>query len=119
RYTTDCLLESQPEPSVHILDKVVERCARQVQQLKLGGLTDCERRLGYLPEHQLIVTSDLSTSLEQLDRVRSFALRDCCLSSNVINRWCSGDCDFTNRLQTICFHGVWFERAADCQMLGV
>ncbi|MFH4980973.1 hypothetical protein AB6A40_007682 [Gnathostoma spinigerum] len=53
RYTTDCLLESQPEPSVHILDKVVERCARQVQQLKLGGLTDCERRLGYLPEHQV------------------------------------------------------------------
>ncbi|KHN81744.1 hypothetical protein Tcan_07185 [Toxocara canis] len=84
RIVTEELISEQPALCILITKALLNRFAKQIREVRLGGITDCERRLGYIPDHQLVVTRDLCRIFDALPNAWSLSLRNCCITAEVI-----------------------------------
>ncbi|KAK6109376.1 hypothetical protein QQG55_35755 [Brugia pahangi] len=104
---------SQSNTCILKMQHIIRRFSRQIRRLHIGGISDFERRLGYIPDHQLVLSRDLCDEFDRLQNVDSLVLRNLCLMSPVIEYWSSNECTFTNRISSLCFHSIWFDHAED------
>ncbi|VDK87553.1 unnamed protein product [Litomosoides sigmodontis] len=104
---------SQPNVCIFKMQHIIKRFSRQIYRLHIGGISDFERRLGYIPDHQLVLSRDLCDEFDQLKNVDSLVLRNLCLMSSVIQYWSSSECILTNQISSLCFHSIWFDHAED------
>lgn len=44
---------SQPSVCILKMQHIIKRFSRQIYRLHIGGISDFERRLGYIPDHQV------------------------------------------------------------------
>ncbi|VDN87598.1 unnamed protein product [Brugia pahangi] len=47
---------SQSNTCILKMQHIIRRFSRQIRRLHIGGISDFERRLGYIPDHQLLLT---------------------------------------------------------------
>ncbi|VDP16183.1 unnamed protein product [Onchocerca flexuosa] len=104
---------SQPNICILKMQNIIKRFSQQIRRLHIGGISDFERRLGYIPDHQLVLSRDLCNEFDRLKNVDSLVLRNLCLMSSVIEYWSSNECVLTNRISRLCFHSIWFDHAED------
>uniref|UniRef100_A0A915PKB3 FBD domain-containing protein n=1 Tax=Setaria digitata TaxID=48799 RepID=A0A915PKB3_9BILA len=104
---------SQSGACILKIRRIIERFSKQIYCVNIGGISDFERRLGYIPDHQLVLSRDLCDELDQLTNVDTLVLRNLCLMSSVINYWSSSECVLTNHISNLCFHSIWFDHAED------
>ncbi|KAL3986208.1 hypothetical protein ACH3XW_41795 [Acanthocheilonema viteae] len=104
---------SQSSVCILKMQHIIKRFSRQICRLHIGGISDFERRLGYIPDHQLVLSRDLCDEFDRLKNVDSLVLRNLCLMSSVIEYWSSSECVLTNRISSLCFHSIWFDHAED------
>uniref|UniRef100_A0A0R3RV96 F-box domain-containing protein n=1 Tax=Elaeophora elaphi TaxID=1147741 RepID=A0A0R3RV96_9BILA len=103
----------QPKVCILKMHHIIKRFSRQIRRLRIGGISDFERRLGYIPDHQLVLSRDLCDEFDQLKNVESLVLRNLCLMSSVIEYWSGSKCVLTNGISSLCFHSIWFDHAED------
>lgn len=104
----------QPERCISAVRSICNRFRKQIFSIKLGSITDEERRLGYIPDHQLVITKDLITCFESLHNLSSLAIRNCCLTSSTIDFLNANNSKVINELKSLCVHSIWFDRQIDC-----
>lgn len=105
--------DHQPETSIEIIEAVCQRFVKQIRHIRIGGITDLERRLGYIADHQLVLTRDLVEAFEKCRNVTSLSIRNCCLTSSVIDFWCDETSKLIRKLNSVCIHNMWFDRTDD------
>ncbi|VDM97635.1 unnamed protein product [Thelazia callipaeda] len=103
----------QHESSMARIRSIIRRFSRQIYSLRVGGITDYERRLGYIPNHQLVLSRDLCAEFDSLKNIRSLVLRNICLVRPSILYWSGTDCFLSNRISSLCFHNIWFDSMRD------
>ncbi|VDK46111.1 unnamed protein product [Anisakis simplex] len=122
-------LSTQPPTFIITTKALIKRFARQIQQIRLGGITDCERRLGYIPDHQvlfinespdygqgiLVVTRDICEVIDTLPHATSLSLRNCCISVDAVKFWSGEETSLMHRISSLCIHSIWFDRMEDCE----
>uniref|UniRef100_A0A1I8EPE5 F-box domain-containing protein n=1 Tax=Wuchereria bancrofti TaxID=6293 RepID=A0A1I8EPE5_WUCBA len=72
---------SQSNTCILKMQHIIGRFSRQIRRLHIGGISDFERRLGYIPDHQLVLSRDLCDEFDRLQNVDSLVLRNLCLMS--------------------------------------
>lgn len=55
RRTSSGIADTQPESCLRKTQQLIQRFGRQIRQLMIGGISDFERRLGYIPDHQVCI----------------------------------------------------------------
>lgn len=115
RIASEVPISEQPGLCILVTRALLKRFTKQIKEVRLGGITDCERRLGYIPDHQLVVTRDLCEIFDGLPHANSLSLRNCCLTADVLQYWSRQDSALMRRISSLCFHSIWFDRAEDCE----
>lgn len=106
-----------PPESIAKFRLFLKRFIKQIVTLRIGSIHDLQRRMGYISDYELVLTPDLCDVLEVFRNLRTLCIRNCVMTSAVLDKWTSDDAELMQRIQSFCLHGVWFDRTEDCDRL--
>uniref|UniRef100_A0A0N5AR95 F-box domain-containing protein n=1 Tax=Syphacia muris TaxID=451379 RepID=A0A0N5AR95_9BILA len=113
RLSNDNGLTVQPLNTINRLKGFFRRFAKQVNSLRIGSIHDIQRRMSYVTDYELVLTSDLCETLSVLKNLYSLCIRNCLITCKVLDEWSSDESAFMRQIQSFCFHGIWFDKPAD------